>query len=235
MSIAAQDVVRILMRERDRLFAYIWAAVGDAHLAEDVFQEVSMLAAEKGIDVANEHALVIWIRRAARLKSLEAVRARTRRPTPLDDSVPTDTSVFCAYSLFFGGGFQSAGETWLKRPIDRFSFQGNRFNILAADRMVRVADGRGDHGSHPCVAANQVNAYLQSVPSGGLVWTESRWIGDYPQPNSGYAGIDMNFAYTDCSVGRIMNTLPFDSRMVGIPEFAAMLEYPVVQTFLPKP
>lgn len=87
MPVTSADIVKVLMRERDRLFAYVWSIVGDVHVAEDVIQEVSLLAAERGGEVANEYALRVWVRRAARLKSLEALRAGSRRPMPLDESV----------------------------------------------------------------------------------------------------------------------------------------------------
>jgi RNA polymerase sigma-70 factor (ECF subfamily) len=75
------------MAERGRLFSYIWAIVGDAHLAEDVFQDVSLFAVEKGGDVTDEPQFRVWLRRTARFKSLEAIRRLKRRPAPLDDSV----------------------------------------------------------------------------------------------------------------------------------------------------
>jgi RNA polymerase sigma-70 factor, ECF subfamily len=86
MGLDSPQIVRLLMAERSRLFAYIWAIVGDAHLAEDVFQEVSLLAIEKGGEVADEPRLRVWLRRAARNKALQAVRQITRRPAPLDES-----------------------------------------------------------------------------------------------------------------------------------------------------
>jgi RNA polymerase sigma-70 factor, ECF subfamily len=86
MGLDSAHIVRLLMAERSRLFAYIWAIVGDAHLAEDVFQEVSLLAIEKGGEVADEPRLRVWLRRAARFKALQAVRQIKRRPAPLDES-----------------------------------------------------------------------------------------------------------------------------------------------------
>jgi RNA polymerase sigma-70 factor, ECF subfamily len=87
MPLDSQKTVRVLMEERGKLFSYIWAIVGDAHLAEDVFQEVSLLAVEKGGDVAGEPQLRAWLRSTARYKALQATREIKRRPAPLDDSV----------------------------------------------------------------------------------------------------------------------------------------------------
>lgn len=57
MPLDRKTVIRVLMTERDRLYAYIWSLIGDVHLAEDVLQEVSLLAADKADEVSNEQAL----------------------------------------------------------------------------------------------------------------------------------------------------------------------------------
>jgi RNA polymerase sigma-70 factor (ECF subfamily) len=87
MALDSPTIVRLLMEERNRLFSYIWAIVGNAQLAEDVFQEVSLLVVEKGSELVDEPELKVWLRRAARYKALEAVRKVRRSPVPLDEAV----------------------------------------------------------------------------------------------------------------------------------------------------
>jgi len=87
MSLNSKTIVLVLMQQREKLFAYIWSIVGDVHLAEDVFQDVSLLATEKGGDVADEGRLRAWLHTAARLKSLEALRKVARTPVPFGDAV----------------------------------------------------------------------------------------------------------------------------------------------------
>ena len=87
MALDSPTIVRLLMAERSRLFSYTWAIVGDVHLAEDVFQEVSLLAIEKGGEVTDEPQFKVWLRRAARHRALQAVRQLKRRPVPLDESL----------------------------------------------------------------------------------------------------------------------------------------------------
>ena len=87
MPLDRKTVIRVLMTERDRLYAYIWSLIGDVHLAEDVLQEVSLLAADKADEVSNEQALAAWLRTAARNKALEAIRTRAKQPGALDASV----------------------------------------------------------------------------------------------------------------------------------------------------
>lgn len=71
-------VLKALLADRVRLFSYIWAIVRDEHLAEDVFQDVSMLAMDKATEIDDPTNLSVWIRRAARHKALQAVRERSR-------------------------------------------------------------------------------------------------------------------------------------------------------------
>ena len=80
-------VVRALIRDRARLLGYVWAIARDPHLADDVFQDVTVLAMDRAADIADEKHLALWARRAARFKTLEALRRRARHPVGLDDDV----------------------------------------------------------------------------------------------------------------------------------------------------
>ena len=74
MGLSENAMVRVLLSERARLLAYVWSIVRDATLAEDVFQEVSLLAVEKRNELRDEKALPTWLRRTARFKALAAIR-----------------------------------------------------------------------------------------------------------------------------------------------------------------
>jgi RNA polymerase sigma-70 factor (ECF subfamily) len=87
MPIPVKTVVQVLMQQHNRLFAYIWTIVGDAQLAEDAMQELSVLAVEKGVEVVDEDRLVVWLWRAAKLKALEFRRQKRGVPLPLDAEV----------------------------------------------------------------------------------------------------------------------------------------------------
>lgn len=71
-------VLKTLLADRVRLFSYIWSIVRDEHMAEDVFQDVSMLAMDKATEIEDPVNLRVWIRRTARHKALQAVQARSR-------------------------------------------------------------------------------------------------------------------------------------------------------------
>jgi RNA polymerase sigma-70 factor (ECF subfamily) len=64
----------LLLRERVKLLAYIRAIVRDHHLAEDVFQEVAVLAVRKGDEIRDGRHFLAWMRLAARHRALKAQR-----------------------------------------------------------------------------------------------------------------------------------------------------------------
>ena len=74
MSLEADEIIRVLMAERNKLVAYAWSISGDFNMGEDVVQEVALLAMAKGGEAGDRARLTVWLRRATRLKSLEALR-----------------------------------------------------------------------------------------------------------------------------------------------------------------
>src|ERR1043166_2575577 len=83
----ANRIVRVLIRDRARLLGYIWAIVRDPHLAADVYQDVPVLAIERGAEVKDDERLLLGSRKTARFKALEVLRERSRRIVALDDDV----------------------------------------------------------------------------------------------------------------------------------------------------
>ena len=67
-------VIRTLLRSRGQVLAYVWAMVRDTHLAEDVFQEVSIIAMSKAGEIQDEAHLLKWARQTARYEALNALR-----------------------------------------------------------------------------------------------------------------------------------------------------------------
>lgn len=87
MPMDQEQIVAGLMRHRSRTFAYIWAIVRDDHLAEDVFQEVSILALRKRDDIDDADHLPNWLRQTARNCARNTVRSEAKRPRVFNDSV----------------------------------------------------------------------------------------------------------------------------------------------------
>jgi DNA-directed RNA polymerase specialized sigma24 family protein len=73
------SVVRVLIRDRAKLLGYIWAILRDSHLADDVFQDVTVLALEHAAEFNDDGHLLLWCRKAARFKALEILRSKPYR------------------------------------------------------------------------------------------------------------------------------------------------------------
>jgi RNA polymerase sigma-70 factor, ECF subfamily len=90
MPVHDQALLQVLLRERSKLMAYIWSFVRDAEVAEDIFQEVSLLAFQKRDSIAGPESVLPWLRAVARHRAMKAFTARSKRPLPLDESLLDD-------------------------------------------------------------------------------------------------------------------------------------------------
>ena len=87
MALDQTTLVRVLLRERTKLTAFIWAIVRDVHATDDVFQDVCLRAIDKRDQIRDESHLLAWSRRVARHCAIDLLRKRTRTPLMLDDAV----------------------------------------------------------------------------------------------------------------------------------------------------
>lgn len=76
MPIEHQAIVQYLIQRRTRLLAYAWTVVSDRHVAEDVFQDVSMAVVRKADQIEDAGHLDRWVKQAIRLRGLEIRRNR---------------------------------------------------------------------------------------------------------------------------------------------------------------
>lgn len=87
MAISPDELVQALIEERVKLMAYIRSIVPDYHLAEDVFQEISMLAVRKSDDIKDRSHLMGWLRLSARHRAINASKKNKRKCLPLDEEL----------------------------------------------------------------------------------------------------------------------------------------------------
>lgn len=80
MAIDGTILVRSLAQLRPNILAYIVSIIGDAHLAEDVLQDVFVSAYQKRDTIENAAHLANWLRVAARHLALNALRDRKSDP-----------------------------------------------------------------------------------------------------------------------------------------------------------
>jgi RNA polymerase sigma-70 factor (ECF subfamily) len=87
MAVDQEVLVRLLLSERAMLLGYIISLVRDAHLAEDVFQDVALIVLKKRDELADASGFPAWTRKIARLEALNALRRRKKEARPLDEAV----------------------------------------------------------------------------------------------------------------------------------------------------
>ncbi len=87
MAISEQEILRTLMKSRDRIAAAAWVVVRDAHAAEDIFQDVVLKALTKEVSFEAEGALLSWAFITARRGGIDWLRRHRRELTGLDSEV----------------------------------------------------------------------------------------------------------------------------------------------------
>ena len=87
MPISHDQIVRVLMRERVHLLAFIQLLVSDTHAAEDILQDISALAINKSDEIKSEQHLLLWLRKSARFKAMNLNSKQRNRAMLLDSAV----------------------------------------------------------------------------------------------------------------------------------------------------
>jgi RNA polymerase sigma-70 factor, ECF subfamily len=80
-------MIRALVGERVKVLGYIQSLVRRRDLAEDVFQDVCVLAVEKRHAIQDEAHLMNWLRTTARLTALNLLRKRQERQLVFGDNL----------------------------------------------------------------------------------------------------------------------------------------------------
>jgi RNA polymerase sigma-70 factor, ECF subfamily len=81
-----ESLMILLLRERVKLLAYIRAIVRDEHLAEDVYQDVAVLALRKCDEIRDQNHFLAWMRLTSRHRALKVLQGR-RHQVLLDESL----------------------------------------------------------------------------------------------------------------------------------------------------
>jgi RNA polymerase sigma-70 factor (ECF subfamily) len=164
MGLQQDIVVQLLLKHRGKLVASIRAMVADEHLAEDIFQEVSIAAVSKCDEISDIEHFGPWVRCAARLQALMALRNRNRLPRALTAEVldvleqhwrrfdrQSDTDLSDALR-----GCLERLSPYAKRIVETRYMQGKRGTDLAAAlqrsvNTVYVALTRVHHALRDCL------------------------------------------------------------------------------------
>lgn len=84
---AGELFLRHVLGERQKLIAYIRSIVRQRDLAEDIFQDVCVLALQKQNEIVDASHLAGWLRVSARQLAMNAIRKHSRRDVLLGEKV----------------------------------------------------------------------------------------------------------------------------------------------------
>ena len=89
MALSQEQVIQGLWRDRAKLLAYVDAIVLHEHhdLAEDIYQEVVILALKKAAEIESQEHLVGWARKAAKYKAIDYLRRKKLEPRHISPDV----------------------------------------------------------------------------------------------------------------------------------------------------
>jgi len=87
VAISERSILQQLMNQRDRISAAAWLVVRDAHIAEDIFQNVTLKAIDKEVAFGSEGALMSWAFITARREGIDWLRRQKNTPVSLDESI----------------------------------------------------------------------------------------------------------------------------------------------------
>jgi RNA polymerase sigma-70 factor, ECF subfamily len=73
----AAHIAQLVVKHRHGILAYLYGVIPDAHVAEDLFQEVCVVAVQKADEFQDGTSFVAWARTIARNKLREHLRRRT--------------------------------------------------------------------------------------------------------------------------------------------------------------
>jgi RNA polymerase sigma factor (sigma-70 family) len=82
MAMERDTVVQVLLRERLRIAAAAVAVVRDAHAADDIFQQLVVMALGEGRRFEGPGHVLAWAVRAARHRAVDLARRRRLRSLP---------------------------------------------------------------------------------------------------------------------------------------------------------
>ena len=174
----------------------------------------------------------------------QAVQCPMNEPVEMDDTEP-DINIEASYMMFWGWQYKPENRPIFKGMMklgDRFEWGDPgrptySYNVLASDMDFRYGEARSIQGSHPDREPSTMYP-LVAVEAPGF-WPRnntSRWV------NAGQMGdfmrglVDLNFAYDDGSVSRLVDVIGWrqqDERVDRIPLQYDVVRYPTDALHVP--
>ena len=79
MTLDENEIVKLLLRERVKLSAGIWAVVRETHATAEIYQDVIVKALANRDKIKDEGHLIAWARRTGRNLSIDHLRRHRAR------------------------------------------------------------------------------------------------------------------------------------------------------------
>ena len=108
----------------EKLFAFIARMTGDAHLAEDVFQQTFIKVAQKADVFDGRASFSTWLYRIARNAALDELRKRSREARPVDPD---------------WGGLETVADDGAVSPLDLLAIEETAERVREALSRLPVA------------------------------------------------------------------------------------------------
>lgn len=84
MAVEREDLMRVLLADRSKLLAYAFSITRDPHMAEDIYQDVSILALSKTEQIESVAKLPAWLRATARFRAMQLMKKQRGRSLTMD-------------------------------------------------------------------------------------------------------------------------------------------------------
>ena len=84
---ARLQIVQFLARHQTMIQGYAYAISRDFHVAEDVYQEVAVIVADRWETLPNDEELGRWLRECTRRKTLEVSRRTRHMPVTMSNEI----------------------------------------------------------------------------------------------------------------------------------------------------
>ncbi len=119
-------IVRILLRDRIQIQAYIDSFINDSASSEDCYQDVCAAAVAKGDYFEDETHVFRWALRVGRNKAVDLCRKRSREPVLLDSDVLEMLEAQWEGQQTAGSGFQDDRIVSLRKCLAQLTDSSKR-------------------------------------------------------------------------------------------------------------
>jgi RNA polymerase sigma-70 factor, ECF subfamily len=151
----AAKIAQLVVKHRHGLLAYLYGVLPDAHVAEDLFQEVCVVAVQKAAEFQDGTNFVAWARTIARNKLREHLRRRS--------GMTVDDAFFdgleSAFDAVRGGMDPDARKEALRRCLGEIQDRARQMLVWRYEEGLSAASIAGRTGQ----SRAGVNSLLQRV------------------------------------------------------------------------